>query len=130
MILINLWGIWWRRCGEIFYYCITLEKYVMFPMEKMRQNVYFCINLKKHMLRRHMPYLWIIWLNSGSPGCVSTKGFGLQIIIAARSSKRFIISNLLALEKLPEYRPLILRAGYQTKPNVNCCCNLEISTRQ
>ena len=55
--------------------------------------------------------LWIIWLYSCSAGCVSTKGFGTQIIIAARSFKKFIVLILLALEKFAEYTSLILWPG-------------------
>ena len=64
--------------------------------------------------------LWIIWLYSCSAGCVSTKGFGIQIIIAARSSKRFIVLNLLALRNLRNIYPWYY-GRYQTKPNINCC---------
>ena len=55
-----------------------------------------------------------------SAGCVSTEDCGSNNLIAARSSKEFIVLILLALENYRIIDPLIFgQLPYQT--NVNCC---------
>ena len=74
-------------------------------MEKMRRKVLLLYSSEEaHVTSTHalfVNYLIEFWFT----GVCIYKGLGSQIIIAARSSKRFIISNLLALEKFANIDP-------------------------